>query len=110
MHFDSGTTAVAYILTATLVLVAVVNQLAAAGTIRRNGFIGIRIPPTLASDAGWRAGHRAAAAPMWIGLVLTALAAAFASFSAVGGIPSIVLFALTLAWALVAAWRGASRV
>jgi hypothetical protein len=80
MGFDSGTNTVSYILTATLLLVVIVNQLAAAGSIRRNGFIGIRIPPTLASDAGWLAGH-----------------------------PCIVVFALTLTWSLVAAWRGAGR-
>ncbi|MCU1476188.1 MAG: hypothetical protein JWQ64_881 [Subtercola sp.] len=109
MGFDSGTNTVAYILTATLLLVVIVNQLAAAGSIRRNGFIGIRIPPTMASDGGWPAGHGAASAPMWIGFVVTAFAAAFAQFSAVGGIPCIVVFALTLAWSLVAAWRGAGR-
>ncbi|WP_188673438.1 SdpI family protein [Subtercola lobariae] len=104
-----GTNIVAYILTAALLLVAVVNQLAASGRIRRNGFVGIRIPPTLASEVGWSAGHRAAAAPLWIGSVLTAVACVVAQFSVVGGIPCIVLFVLSLAGSVVAAWRGASR-
>src|ERR1700712_3677147 len=110
MYFVPGTNVVAYILTAALLLVAVVNQLAASGRIRRNGFVGIRIPPTLASDAGWSAGHRAAAAPLWIGLVLTAVACVVSQFSVVGGIPCLVLFALRLVWSVVAAWRGANRV
>jgi uncharacterized membrane protein len=109
MYFVPGTNVVAYILTATLLLVTIVNQLAASGRIRRNGFVGIRIPPTLASDAGWSAGHRAAAAPLWIGLVLTAAACVIAQLSVVGGIPCLVLFVLSLAWSIVAAWRGASR-
>ena len=109
MYFVPGTNVVAYVLTAALLLVAVVNQFAASGKIRRNGFVGIRIPPTLASDAGWSAGHRAAAAPLWIGVVLTAVACVFAQFSMAGGIPCLVLFVLSLAGSVFAAWRGANR-
>jgi hypothetical protein len=103
----NGANVPAYILAAAMLLVVVVTQLAATGKIGRNGFVGIRIPPTMASDAAWIAGHRAARMPSWIGFALVAVTAGVAQF-----IPSIngVLFAillLFLAWSVVAAWRGA---
>ena len=42
------------------------TYLAASGKLRRNGMVGLRIPSTLASDAAWRAGHRAAVPIMWL--------------------------------------------
>jgi hypothetical protein len=40
---------------------------AAAGKLARNGISGgIRLPSTLASDAAWRAGHRAAIPITWL--------------------------------------------
>jgi uncharacterized membrane protein len=39
---------------------------AASGRLVRNHFFGIRIPSTLASDAAWRAGHRAAIPIVWL--------------------------------------------
>ena len=41
------------------VLVAV-DWAAASGRLRRNQWVGIRIPSTMGSDVGWVAGHRAA--------------------------------------------------
>ena len=42
----------AYVLTAAMLLVVVVTHLAASGRIQRNGFVGIRIPPTMAVTPG----------------------------------------------------------
>ena len=61
MTYETNFTA--YIISAAMLLVVVVTQLAASGKIHRNGFVGIRIPPTMASDAAWTAGHRAARVP-----------------------------------------------
>jgi hypothetical protein len=97
----------AYVLTAAMLLVVVVTQLAASGRIQRNGFVGIRIPPTMASDAGWLAGHRAARVPSWIGFVLVAIAAGFAQFIPGATTACLVLLLLFLGWSVLAAWRGA---
>lgn len=50
------------LLTCAVLLWRVVDG-AAAGTLARDGNIGIRTRATNASDAAWLAGHRAAAAP-----------------------------------------------
>lgn len=42
------------------------TYLAASGKLKRNGMVGLRIPSTMASDAAWRAGHRAAVPIMWL--------------------------------------------
>ncbi|WP_187279786.1 SdpI family protein [Quadrisphaera setariae] len=41
-------------------LVPYVVARAAAGRLRRNRWVGVRTPATLAGDAGWRTGHAAA--------------------------------------------------
>ena len=71
----------AYTVAAAMLVVVVVTQCAASGKIRRNGFVGLRIPPTMASDAAWVAGHRAAVAPSWIGFVVVAITAGAAQFT-----------------------------
>lgn len=50
------------------VLLLFLARAGADGRLRRNMFVGIRIPSTMASDAAWRAGHRAGEAPLrWAG-------------------------------------------
>lgn len=90
-----------------MLLVAVVTQLSASGKIARNGFFGIRIPPTMASDAAWKAGHKAALVPVWIGFVLVAVAAGFAQFTPQAMIACLGLLLLSLGWGTAAAWRAA---
>ena len=97
----------AYIIAAAMLLVVVVTQLAASGKIRRNGFVGLRIPPTMASEAAWVEGHRAARAPSWIGFVTVSIAAGVAQFTPAATTAPIVLLFLFLGWSVVAAWRGA---
>ena len=105
-----GANVLAYILGATMLLVVLVTQLAASGRIARNGLVGIRIPPTMASDAAWTAGHKAALMPSWIGFALVAVTAGVAQFipGINGDLTAILL--LFLAWSVVAAWRGAKSV
>lgn len=108
MNSLPATDPLVYILAATILLLAVITQLAASGRIRRNGFVGIRIPPTMASDDAWSAGHKAALMPSWIGFVLIAIAAGVAQFTPVGRVICYVVFVLSLAASLVTAWRGAN--
>ena len=107
MTYEANFTA--YIIAAAmlLVVVVVVPQLAASGKIRRNSFVGLRIPPTMASDAAWVAGHRAARVPSWIGFVVVAIAAGAAQLTPGATIAGIVLLFLFLGWSVAAAWRGA---
>lgn len=107
MSYAYGANILAYILGATMLLVVLVTQLAASGRIGRNGFVGIRIPPTMASDAAWTAGHKAALMPSWIGFALVAVTAGVAQF--IPGINGVLIAILLLfsAWSVVAAWRGA---
>ena len=105
MTYETNFTA--YIIAAAMLLVVLVTQLAASGKIRRNGFVGLRIPPTMASDAAWVAGRRAARVPSWIGFALAAIAAGVAQFTAGATTACIVLLFLFLGWSVVAAWRGA---
>ncbi|MEP6480610.1 MAG: SdpI family protein [Rhodoglobus sp.] len=104
-------TAVVILLPLALLLVAGVTQLGANGVIKRNGFVGLRIPSTLRSDAGWLAGHRAAATPAWIGFAVTTVAGVAALLSEVA-FPfvtiELVAWVLTFVFAIVMASRAAS--
>ena len=107
MNFGYSADLVAYILVAATRLIAVVTQLAASGKIRRNGFIGLRIPPTMASDAGWTAGHQAARIPVWSGFAVITITAVVAQFVPISDVVFFAMLLLTLTWSVVAAWRGA---
>ncbi|WP_445337309.1 SdpI family protein [Clavibacter sp. CFBP 8614] len=50
----------ALLLAVAALLILGTTQVAAWGGLRRNGWIGIRTRPLMASDEAWRAGHRAA--------------------------------------------------
>ncbi|HEY6819851.1 MAG TPA: SdpI family protein, partial [Mycobacterium sp.] len=62
-------------------LLVAVDWAAASGRLRRNQWVGIRIPSTMRSDQAWVAGHRAALGLMplhlltGVGLLLTVLSA-----------------------------------
>lgn len=62
---------------------------AASGKLARNGFAGIRIPSTMASDEAWAAGHRAAIPALSVNVlligVLAAIAAVLVMLDQVGG-------------------------
>ncbi|OUD83798.1 hypothetical protein CMMCAS02_12805 [Clavibacter michiganensis subsp. michiganensis] len=50
----------ALLLAVAALLILGTTQLAAWGLLKRNGWIGIRTRPLMASDEAWRAGHVAA--------------------------------------------------
>ena len=105
----AGANLAAFALAAAMALVAVVTQLAASGKIQRNGFLGIRVPPTMATEEGWLAGHKAAVLPSWIGVGLVAAAAVVAQFVPGPGpfVACVILLLLSLTVAVVVAWRAA---
>lgn len=95
-------------------LSGIVSSMAAVGRIPRNRFVGIRFPATLASDAAWRAGHRAAVRPAWVscGIVLIVDVAVLAIGVRVENDQVVVLvlaglLVLAIAWMSVAAGRAA---
>jgi hypothetical protein len=51
-------------------VLVVVDWAAASGRLRRNQWMGIRIPSTMRSDRGWVAGHRAALGLMPLHLIV----------------------------------------
>ncbi|HWD61781.1 MAG TPA: SdpI family protein [Humibacter sp.] len=57
------------------IAVIVLIPLCATGRIRRNPFIGLRLPAFFASDEAWMAGHRAAVLPSVCGGVVGLVAA-----------------------------------
>jgi uncharacterized membrane protein len=80
--------------------------------LSRNTMVGIRTPATLASDAAWRAGHRAAVPVMW--LTVPASAALSVAMTSLGPRNNfwwspMVLVALLLVAAVVAS-KAARRV
>jgi hypothetical protein len=67
---------VMYIFIGTLWFISVlsiaVTYWGASENLPRNKAVGLRTPGTLASDAGWRAGHRAAIPVMWLTIPVSA--------------------------------------
>ncbi|MGV2902103.1 SdpI family protein [Microbacterium sp. AGC62] len=72
---------IAVIFPALLLLTAVLTELASRGRLRRNRLAGIRTNATMRSDAAWSASHRAAAKTVWIGFVVSLVAALIALFA-----------------------------
>lgn len=99
-----------------MAVLALFSQHAAAGRIPRNHLVGIRLPSTQASDAAWRAGHRAAIVPSWIACVVlivvdvgvVLLSRSVADTALATGV--LVLFLAGVAWISVAASGAARRV
>lgn len=95
-----------------LLLAAVLIQLAANGVLHRNRMAGIRVRATLSTDAAWVAGHKAAAAAVWLGFAVSAAAGLCAVLldgwlaNVFGGVVIVVLIA-TIAISTVQASRGA---
>jgi Flp pilus assembly protein TadB len=92
--------------------IAIFAQLGGSGRLPRNGYVGIRIPSTLTSDEGWRAGHRAATKPAWISFIVSILAAVISwvtigTASTVFAVIVIVVFAASCVVTVLAASRAA---
>ncbi|WP_420897920.1 SdpI family protein [Cryobacterium algoricola] len=99
------------VLASVAVLVLLVTILCAVGIVPRNRAAGIRIPALLASDEGWRRGHRSAILPTAVG-AFASVAMAIAclvqpSLQSYG--PALVTLTLVapLAWAVFRANRTA---
>jgi SdpI/YfhL protein family len=99
------------VVTAALGLVAAVSvvttHMAASGKLRRNQTTGIRVPATMASDAAWRAGHRAAMPLMWLTVpvaIVGSVVVAVTNVAFGGVLPGfmVVLVAILIAAAVVA--------
>ena len=86
-----------------------VGRRAAAGTLPRNGLVGLRTTTTMASDETWDAAHRASGrwlqyagiVPIPIGVALF-----FQPSNALGLILTLVALTWTLAWVIAAGRRG----
>lgn len=105
------------VLPLTALLIAIASQLGGDGRIRRNGMIGIRIPSTMSSEAAWKAGHRAATVPAWIGFGATTTIAIAVSIAVglthVSVVALVILLVVVLAaalWSTLAAQRAARAV
>lgn len=70
---------------------------AAKGSLKRNPWAGIRIPSTMASEAAWDAGHRAAVLPMLVSGVGPTLAGALLLTRPSGG-TALTVIALSSFW------------
>ncbi|GAB3611570.1 hypothetical protein GCM10027414_36960 [Humibacter ginsengiterrae] len=66
------------VLGAASIAVAVGIILCAAGVIRRNPWVGLRIPSLFSSDEAWSAGHRAAVLPVVCSAVVNIVLAVLA--------------------------------
>ncbi|WP_316292067.1 SdpI family protein, partial [Clavibacter michiganensis] len=82
----------ALLLAVAALLILGTTQLAAWGLLKRNGWIGIRTRPLMASDEAWRAGHvaalpalRSTCLPVAIGGVIGGIAAG-AGMNSVDGV------------------------
>lgn len=96
-------------------LIAVVCQLAGSGRLKRNAFVGIRLPSVMASDEAWRAGHRAVVQLAWFAFfamfivaILAFVIGTPATISAGAGVIIVVLI-VDLLLAVLLATRAARR-
>lgn len=101
---------VTWVFTALLLLLAIVSTLAARGSIRRNFFLGIRMPQLQRSDVAWRAGHSAAVLPAWIGFSGAFICAIVGIFVPPVHWGVVALFVATAVWTFVVAVRAADAV
>ena len=105
----------ALLLAVAALLILGTTQIAAWGGLKRNGWIGIRTRPLMASDEAWRAGHRAAlpalrgtCIPVAIGGVIGA-AASGVGMNSVATWGALLLVA-GIAWGTFRAGRAARAV
>jgi hypothetical protein len=80
------------------VLSIVACHCAASGILKRNHVAGFRIPSVMASDAAWRAGHRAAIPLIWLTVPVALMGTAGASMMTNPGLRGLVILATTIAF------------
>jgi uncharacterized membrane protein len=95
-------------------VVLIVTAVCAAGWVKPNPLVGIRIPATRQSAGAWRAGHRAALTPAMVGTVAVAIASVLSITSSqsdsVWRVVAIASFVAELIWIIVAAQRAATSI
>jgi hypothetical protein len=97
-------------------VLVIVDWAAATGRLRRNQWVGIRIPSTMRSDQGWVAGHQAALRLMplhllvGVGLFITVLFAPTMDAVHIVGIGGAVVFVLVAVITALVANRAAKAV
>ncbi|OIQ81789.1 hypothetical protein GALL_364390 [mine drainage metagenome] len=106
MHDDRLAT-IAWSFTALLLVSVAICRLAGRGTIVPNGFVGIRIPSVMYSDAAWKAGHAAAVVPAVCGFGSAAVCSIAGLVLPVAYWGAIIAFIGAISWMVVAANRAA---
>lgn len=97
-------------------LIVAIDWAAASGRLRRNQWVGIRIPSTMRSDLGWVAGHRAALRLMplhlltGVGLLLAVLSARTVEAVHLVGIAGAAVFVVVAVITAIVAGRAAKAV
>jgi|HubBroStandDraft_5_1064220.scaffolds.fasta_scaffold419958_2 hypothetical protein len=97
-------------------LLVAVDWAAASGRLRRNQWVGIRIPSTMRSDQAWVAGHRAALRLMplhlltGVGLLLTVLSAQTVGDVHLVGVCGAAVFVVVAVITAIVAGRAAKAV
>ncbi len=117
---DSQRLAVAAFMAVTFALLAfllvAVDWAAATGRLRRNHWVGIRIPSTMRSDQAWVAGHRAALRLMplhlltGVGLLLAVLSAPTVEGVHLVGVGGAAVFLVVAVITAIVAGRAAKAV
>jgi hypothetical protein len=103
---DDRLATIAWAFTALLLLAVVICRLAGSGKIGPNGFVGIRIPSVMYSDAAWKSGHAAGVVPAACGFGFAAVCSIAGLVLPVAYWGAIIAFIGGFAW-MVAANRAA---
>jgi len=105
----------ALLLAVAALLILGTTQVAAWGGLKRNGWIGIRTRPLMASDEAWRAGHRAALPALRSTCLPVAIGGVIGGIAAGAGMNSVASWGAMLlvggiAWSTFRAGRAAKAV
>ncbi|QGV67442.1 SdpI family protein [Clavibacter nebraskensis] len=105
----------ALLLAVAALLVLGTTQLAAWGLLKRNGWIGIRTRPLMASDEAWRAGHAAALPALRSTCLAVAIGGVIGGIAAGAGMNSVASWGALLlvggiVWSTFRAGRAAKAV
>jgi hypothetical protein len=109
LSFAAGLHVTVWVLTAAVLLLAIVTTLVGRGIVHANRGYGIRLPSLLRSETAWRAGHAAAIPSAWIGFVLLLVSSIIGTFNPILNLATVALFVLTAIVSLVTANSAAHK-